>query len=147
MSSSIPTITVEAKVVGQRRPVFTDWRVPLPPDADGRRPLTLRDLITVVVSNEVEAFKQRQEERRLARVLTKEQIEEGAAKGKIESGEREFTQEVNTDAAVGTALQAFEDGLYFVFLDDVQQERLDQEVAVKNDSHLMFVRLVALAGG
>lgn len=147
MSSSIPTITVEAKVVGQRRPVFTDWRVPLPPEADGRRPLTLRDLITVVVNNEVEAFKGRQEERRLARVLTKEQIEEGAAKGKIESGEREFQQEVNADAAVGTALQAFEDGLYFVFLDDVQQERLDQEVAVKNDSHLMFVRLVALAGG
>jgi hypothetical protein len=55
--------------------------------------------------------------------------------------------EVNEDAAVTTALQAFTDGLYFVFLDDVQQQDLDAEVLVRPESRLTFIRLVALPGG
>ena len=140
-------LSIEAKVVGQRRPLFTDYRLPLPPDLTDSGRMTLRNLITRIVVNEIEAFRSRQEERRLARVLSPQDIEQGAARGKIESGEREYQQEVDEDRAVGTALQAFEDGLYFVFLDDVQQELLDQTVFVGDDSRVLFVRLVALAGG
>jgi len=143
----MPTITVGAKVVGQKRPLFTDYCMPLPPDVSASGRMTLRDLITQIVLYEVEGFRQRQEERRLAQVLSPQEIEQGAVKGKIDSGERELKQEVDDDAAVSTALQAFEDGLYFVFLDDTQQESLDQTVFVSDDSRIMFVRLVALAGG
>jgi hypothetical protein len=55
--------------------------------------------------------------------------------------------EVDDDVAVAVALQAFEDGLYFVFLDGQQQEDLDAEVRLRPDSTLTFIRLVALAGG
>ena len=41
----------------------------------------------------------------------------------------------------------FIDGLYYVFLDDVQQENLDERVYLKPNSRLTFLRLVALAGG
>lgn len=145
----MPILTVEAKVVGQKRPVFTDYRVPLPPEATDAGRITLRDLITRIVHHEVAAFTQRQEERRLARVLSPAQIADGAQRGRIDSGEREPAQPdgVNTEAAVSAALQAFEDGLYYVFLDDVQQEALDQTVFVGEDSRVMFIRLVALAGG
>jgi hypothetical protein len=143
----MPAITIQAKVVGQKRPLFTDFRLPLPPEVAGSGCTTLRDLITLIVQHEVEAFRQRQEGRRLAQVLSPQDIERGAERGKIDSGERELQQDVDENVAVGTALQAFEDGLYFVFVDDVQQEALDQTVFVGDDSKVMFVRLVALAGG
>jgi hypothetical protein len=51
---------VEAKVVGQKRPLFTDWRVELPPlDVNRGDHLKLRDLITSIVIQEVEAFRLR----------------------------------------------------------------------------------------
>jgi len=143
----MPTIIIGAKVIGQKRPLFTDYRLPLPPDVTASGRMTLRDLITQIVLYEVEGFRKRQQERRLAQVLSPQEIEQGATKGKIDSGERDLQQEVDDDAAVSTALQAFEDGLYFVFLDDTQQESLDQTVFVSDDNRIMFVRLVALAGG
>jgi len=45
------------------------------------------------------------------------------------------------------ALQAFEEGLYFVFIDEVQQANLDSEVFLKMDSKVVFLRLTALVGG
>jgi hypothetical protein len=145
--SVVPTVAIEAKVVGQKRPLVTDYQLPLPPELTDSGRMTLRDLITCIVVEEVDAFRQRQEERRLAQVLSPKDIERGAQQGKIDSGERDLQQDVDDDAAVATALQAFEDGLYYVFLDDVQQESLDQTVFVGEDSRVMFIRLVALAGG
>lgn len=141
------SVIVEAKVVGRKRPVFSDWHIPLPPDIDGRQNLTLRDLITTIVLKEVEAFKERQDKHRLAQVLSKDEITTGAERGKVDMGERDLQQEVDPHAAVAHALQAFEDGIYYVFLDDVQQEDLDAQVSVADESRILFVRLVALAGG
>lgn len=139
------TLKVEAKVAGQKRPVFSDYPLSLTTNDEGYT--TLRDLIKELVNHEVQAFRQRQEERKLALVLSPAQIEQGAARGKIDLGERDLQQTVDEDAAIKTALQGFEDGLYYVFLDGTQLESLDVNVIVRNDSRLLFVRLVALAGG
>ena len=142
------SIIVEAKQVGQRRPLLPALRVPLPPDPEppGQR-LTLRALIARIVQAEVDAFRQRQEQSRLVSVLTESQIQQAAGSGKISLGGAELQQPVDTDAAVATALQAFEDGLYVVFVDDEQCADLSAEVFLKPDSRVLFVRLVALAGG
>jgi hypothetical protein len=142
-----PTISIAAKVVGQKKLVFTDWRIPLPPNTNDSGRFTLRDLINLIVLREVEAFKERQEQRKLAQIFTAAQIQEGAARGKIDMGEKDFEQNVSEKQAVAAALQAFEDGLYFVFIDDIQHEDLDQTVFLADDSHIMFARLIALAGG
>lgn len=139
------TLLIEAKLVGQRRPLFDGWRIDIP-DFKGDH-LRLRDLITRVVLEEVEAFKKWQQERRLARVLSPAEIEAGRITGKIDSGERDLQQTVDLDVAVGTALQAFEDSLYYVFVDGVQQTNLDSEVFLHTESQITFLRLVALAGG
>ena len=140
--------TVEGKVVGQKRPLFTDWHIELPPLADDQGDhLKLRDLITSIVMKEVEAFKSRQIERRLVRLMSNAEIEQGAQRGKIDPGERDLQQSVNIDESVGVALQAFEDGLYFVFIDEIRQANLDSEVFLKTDSKVVFVRLTALVGG
>ncbi|MBI2910292.1 MAG: hypothetical protein HYX92_21830 [Chloroflexi bacterium] len=138
-------ITIEAKVLGQRRP-SPSWKVPLP-DAGGGARLCLRDLITEVVLAEVSAFRERQEGCRLIQVLTSGEIAEGVENGKVDPGGRDIQQVVEPQAAVTTALQAFEDGLYLVFVDGEQQTALDREVFVQPDSRLAFVRLTALAGG
>ena len=143
----VPTISIAAKVVGQKKLVFTDWRIPLPPNADDSGRFTLRDLIIAIVRREVESFKERQEQRKLVQIFTAAQIQEGATRGKIDMGDKDFEQVVNEDEAVSTALQAFEDDLYFVFIDDVQHENLNQTVFIGEDSRVLFVRLIALVGG
>ncbi len=140
--------TVEAKIIGQKRPLFTDWHIELPPLDENRGDhLKLRDLITSIVIKEVEAFQLRQEERKLARVMSRQEIERSTITGKVDPDEHDLQKQVNVDEAVAVALQAFEDGLYFVFVDDVQQTNLDSEVFLKTDSKVVFLRLTALAGG
>jgi hypothetical protein len=140
-------LTISARVVGRRKPLVPDWQVPWPPDEAGDgEALTLRELMTRIVRGEVKAFEQRQQERKLVRILTEKEINAGLEKGRVDSGGRDLHQEVDADQAVATALQAFEDGIYLVFLDDEEQRELDRQVYLQPDSKLTFVRLVLLAG-
>ena len=93
------------------------------------------------------AFQQRQEARQRVRILTEREVEGGLARGRVDMGGRNLHQEVNPEHAVGTALQAFEDGLYLVILDGEEQRELDKQIFLRADSHLVFLRLVMLAGG
>lgn len=138
-------ITIEARVLGQKRPAPA-WTVPIPEVGDGSLQL-LRDLITRVVLAEVSAFRERQEGRRLIQLLTPEEIARGVERGKVDLGGRDLVQEVEPQAAVAAALQAFEDGLYLVFVDGERQTGLDRQVFLQPDSRVAFLRLTPLAGG
>jgi hypothetical protein len=141
-------LTIEGKQVGSKRALFPDYTTPYPPafaDRGGR--LTLRDFIEHIVREEVSAFRERQERRRLFRVLTEREIAAGAERGKIDPAGRALDQEVDEAVAVETALQAFADGLYFVFVDGEQQTALDETLLIEPGSTVRFVRLVAMAGG
>jgi hypothetical protein len=144
------TLTIEAKVLGQRKPIVASWSVSVPQrlanTGDGYWRMTLRELLTVVVADEVTTFHQRQQERRLARVMTRAEVEQGAASGKIDMGGQE-PQEASLEDAIATALQAFDDRLYLVLLDGAPVETLESELALHAGSWLTFVRLVALVGG
>jgi hypothetical protein len=141
-------LTIEARVLGRKKPLFSDWSIPLPPaESGGGEPWTLRKLITRIVLEEVAAFQQRQEERKVIRVLTAGQIDQGAARGKVDMGGRDLKQKVDPEAAVAAALQAFEDGINLVVLDGEEQRDLDKEIHVQPDSRVTFVRLALLSGG
>ena len=141
-------LIVSGRGLGRRKPLFEDFSVPFPPDLtdDGGGGLTLRELIARVVRAEVSAFETRQERRRLTLVLSPAQIDEGLDKGKVDMGGRDLGQRVDADDAVAAALQAFEDGLYLVVIDDVEHRDLDAQVFVRPDSRVVFIRLVFLAG-
>jgi hypothetical protein len=134
---------IEAKLAGQRRGLFEprEWEWP---DA---KEMTLGELISEVVRDEVRQFRDRQAENRLLRILTPAAIAEGVERGKITSGGSEIDQPVDTEDAVATALEAFGDGFYFVFVDDQQIEDLEQTITVAPTSTLLFIRLMPLAGG
>jgi hypothetical protein len=139
---------VETKIIGKKVRPLDGWSVPTPPseNGDGDGGMTLRQLISRVVRGEVEAFEERERANRLMRILTEREIATGAAAGKVDSGGRSPMEPVNEDAAIGAALQGFEDGLYLVILDGVEQKGLDRPVYVKPDSRLVFLRLSFLAG-
>jgi hypothetical protein len=143
-------LTIRGKALGKKKPLFEDFSIPLPPqlgnEGDGSE-TTLRDLISHVVRGEVEAFKNRQEERKLIKALSANEIEKGATRGKIDMGGRDLDQKVDVDEAIGVALQAFEDGLYLVIVDGEEKRSLDAQVFLQPDSTVAFVRLVMLAGG
>ena len=139
---------IETRVIGKRPRSLDRWSVPPEPllGDDGDDGLTLRELIIRVVGAEVRAFERREQARRLVRVLSNTEIAEAAARGKVDSGGRPRGDPVNEDAAIGAALQGFEDGLYLVILDGVEQRSLDAQVYLKQDSQLVFLRLTFLAG-
>jgi hypothetical protein len=68
ITPELTMLTISGKTLGKKKPLFADWSIPLPPalnkDDNG---LTLRDLITHIVREEVTVFSQRQEDRRLVR--------------------------------------------------------------------------------
>ncbi len=139
------TLTVDARVMGQKQPLIHELQVPL---SFAQESITLRELITQIVLNQVAAFQERQAENRLTRVLSAEQIEQGQIRGKIDMGGRtDLNQQVDPQAAVATALQAFDDGLYLVFVDETQQHSLDAPITLQSNSHITFIRLIMLAGG
>ena len=148
------TISVEARVLGKRKALTPPWHVALPPHClrettANTSAFLLRDLLSYIVREEVQAFLLRQEERRILRVLSSQEIAEAAHKGKITlGGEQERASTViDEDVAVKVALQGFEDGLYLVFVDGQQQYNLDDPVQLQPASKLLFLRLVALVGG
>jgi hypothetical protein len=139
--------TIAGKALGRKKPLFADWSIPLPPELSGDGN-TLREVITQIVLKEVSAFRERQEQRQVFRALTARQIEAGVEKGKVESGGIDVpVQELNADSAVATALQAFEDGIYLVVIDEKEHRNLDSQVYLQPDSRITFVRLTLLAGG
>src|SRR5262245_6477015 len=141
-------ITIEGKALGNRRRLFSDWSIPMPPElGDGGGDLTLRDLIDRIVRAEVAAFRERREERRLVRALSAAAIVEGTARGKVDMGGRTLDQEVDDEQAVAAARQAFEDGIYLVAVDGREVRDLDQAVYLTPDSRVTFIRLALLAGG
>ena len=143
-------MTITGKSIGRKKPLFSDWSIPLPPDwgDDGDGGRTLRDLIEQIVRDEVAAFRTRQHDRQFIHALTAREIDAAAERGKIDMGGSDVgIQDVDVDDAVGTALQAFEDGIYMVVIDDVEQRSLDQQIFVDDESRVTFIRLTMLSGG
>lgn len=140
-------LTVSAKAVGRKKPLFDDYSVPPPAAIAAGQPITLRELIGHVVRAEVAAFKDRQAERRLLKALSARQIAEGLAGGKVQAGGSELDQHVDPEQAVATAVEAFADGLFLVIVDEHEIGKLDDLVPLAATSSLTFVRLTMLAGG
>jgi hypothetical protein len=140
------TLNISGKVFGKNKPLFSDWELSLPSTPDNT-PLTLQTLLTHIVLAELTAFNQRQEDRRLTRILSPGEIESGRLQGKIDMGGRDNLQIVNPEDAVSNALQSFQDGFYYVFIDDKQIESLEQSFTLHPHSQILFLRLTPLIGG
>lgn len=136
-------LTIESKQFGRKQSRYSSI-LTLPEGGEGV--LTVRQLLHLIVQEEVRAFNQRENTRQKPHLLTPELIADGAQRGKVGLVERD-KQSADAEQAFARAIEAFQDGLYFLFINGQQQKDLDQPIPIANTLHLMFLRLTALVGG
>lgn len=163
---------IETKILGrrtslERRPVELSDIVPdSPPNDTADKTCTLEQLLTMLVQHEVSQYNERQNsviddanagadasdgtgtgKVGLLRVLTEQELSDGAAAGKIQIAPQARAKLADPHEALQVALQGFKDGLYYVFVDDKQIEDLNHALKLREESTVLLLRLVALAGG
>jgi hypothetical protein len=136
-------ITLQAKIIGQRglalQPLLLEAPAPIQ---------SLRQLLAAIVQQQIVEFLERKQAATFLRVLSQAQLEDGAEAGRILSGDPDRQHPApDPQQSLQAVLTAFGDGLFYVFLDDVQLESLDEAIQLQASSHILFVRLIPLAGG
>lgn len=134
-------VRVNMKVFGKRRNVIdaVPFSFPEPP---GTTEQLIRETVSICVSD----FNRRVENASLLSALTTDQINDKAESGKIAFGLFGNTKKASAPEAGDNAIQAFEDGIFRVFLDDKELISLSEPIRLTEDSVLTFVRLTMLSG-
>ncbi|CRK84777.1 hypothetical protein [Neobacillus massiliamazoniensis] len=113
-----------------------------------KKPNTLRELITQVVTQNFEQFnnKASNPETPLINFLSHSDIEQQIQAGKVGFQTLYNDKQANLARAIEIAIQAFEDGLYRMFINDEEAEQLDTPLEVTEDAEVVFIRLTMLTG-
>ncbi len=120
------TILVRMRKLGKKnRDAIVPVEYELP-----QKPETVRELIVELTEQGVAAYNAREDKGQIVPHLTKQEIEDKASAGKVAFGLRGGNN-ADPAAAVENALQCFEDGIFRVFVDDEELERLDQAIPWK----------------
>ena len=106
---------------------------------------TTKDLITELVKINVEKFNKKIDEKDILSIMTNENIAKAARIGKI-GDEVHGDKKANLKKALDTAYLAFEEGLYCIFINDEQTEKLDDSLNLKDGDILTLIRLTMLSG-
>lgn len=134
-------IYIQMKAAGKRRPVLNDVPYELSDEVK-----TLRDFLTALVELEVKRYEQKGTGVQVIPFLTKEDVEEQAAAGKVGFGQIYSEQKADPAKAVENALQCYEDGLVRVFRGDRELAGLDTPVCLEEGERFTLIRLTFLAG-
>ena len=110
-------------------------------------PGTLRQLISILVSDGVEGYNLRLKETGNTVLLTKDEIDDMSQVGKIGFGIPYGSNPADFQEALETDFQGFEDGLYRVFIGEQEIESLDAPLYLHEDDTITIIRLVMLTGG
>jgi hypothetical protein len=140
---TLKSLSVRAEIVGRRGPAFS----PLNLEREFAFQ-TARDLLCAVVSEQLDAFYKRKEDSKLLLILSAAEVLDGKAAGRIVPGGQERDSRIPGLAdAIEAAVQGFEDGFYYMFVNDIQVESLDQPVVGLQEIDVLFLRLTPLVGG
>ncbi len=107
---------------------------------------TIRDLLDALVAQQVALLHQKPDADIIQGLLRKENISTAVPSGKIGFGGVYNTSMPDVEKATAAALQAFEDGLFALFIDDVQYEQLNATFELQETAVITLIRLVFLAG-
>lgn len=138
------SLLISVKMLGKKHAILENIPQTLPPDFPEKP--TLRDLLTAIVTRRVAVYNVTRGRDELLSYLAENDITAEAKTGKIDFGAICNREKVSTAVAVRTALQAFDDGLYYVFIDRQKVENADAEIHLQENSELLFLRLTALVG-
>ena len=134
-------VYVRVKTLGKRKDVLPPRPYELPEGIS-----SLRGLLTAFVEAEVDRYNSKDTEAPLLSCLTVEEIEAQSETGKVSFVRLWSDRKADKAKAVQTAIQAFDDGLVRVLMDDVELTELDTPLKIHEGAVFTFVRLTFLAG-
>jgi len=108
-------------------------------------PTTLENLLTKLVVQQYSAFRE-QIETPILPILSSLAINTQAAQGKIDFKTIYNPNLEDQKKAIEVALQAFEDGLFVVFIDDEPIDDLSTILSIDTTTIFTFIRLTFLTG-
>ncbi len=132
---------VNVKQVGKRKNYITLEEINL-----SFKPLTIRELIQAVVTDNVCQFNKKIRDKSILAYLTEEEIDEKIILGKVTFGEHYNENEAKLSDAIENALLSYEDGIYRILIGDHEAGTLDSEIHLEEGNVLTFIRLTMLAG-
>ena len=135
------TIKVNIKQLGKKKNKIAGVAFPLE-----HEPRTVRELIRECVHTCVRQYNERAAKSDDPDPLSAEQIADMSEIGKIAFGINYGEKLPDEKKAVSDAYQAYEDGLFRVFIGEDEAGELDSTVSISEGSEVTFIRLVMLAG-
>ena len=103
--------------------------------------LSLHDLLENIVDIEVTKY-----EKKEFKISSQEELDDMIITGKVSFGFKYREDEIDRGHAKNVALSAFSDGLYAVFLNDIQLNNLTDPLDIKEDDVLTLIRFTMLTG-
>ncbi|XVL61102.1 hypothetical protein PWP87_04775 [Paenibacillus amylolyticus] len=134
-------VWITVKSLGKRKPVLAKQAAELPETTH-----TLRQLIENMVALQLKALQDKKQQAELLSYLMPDDIEAQGAAGKVGFGAVYNEGVPDLNVAMETAITAYEDGLYKVFLNDEELQELDESLVVKDGDNVVFIRFTMLAG-
>lgn len=135
-------LTYTLKSLGKKRACLEKQVISLPIQST----ITAKELLTEVVVLQVKAFSDRIDNANLLTYLSEEHVLQAQNTGQVKFGESYNAQKPKIEESIAVVLQGFEDGLIAFFINDLQIEKLDQIIRLKEKDNLTFVRLTFLTG-
>lgn len=136
-------LTISVKQAGKKHALIDKKIIEV--DELGAMP-TLAELINAVVAQQVQEYNSKPHEKNLLPFLSKEAIRDQADGGKVGFGSIYNDHKARISEAQEVAIQAFEDSLYVIFVNDEEYTKPDQIISLKQDTVITFIRLTFLAG-
>lgn len=132
---------VTVKEAGKKRAKISNKELNIP-----GKIRTLRDLIVEIVTDEVNKLNDKGYEEEIFKFLKSSEIEDKAYIGKVSFSEKHNENKQGLNQAIDNAIQSFEDGIYRVFINDEEIEKLNNELNLKDEDKLAFIKLTMLSG-
>jgi hypothetical protein len=103
--------------------------------------VTVRDIIAGRVTKEVEQYNNK------LPAYFNGLVEPSEAEKTLNGFKLKPKMLIDAEKQVYVALNAFQNNGFFVLVDDMQSESLDQEIALRKDMKISFIKLTPLVGG
>lgn len=136
-------LTIRVKQPGRKHALINDKKIIV--EDIGEHPVA-KDLIAAVVQQQVNEYNSKPHEINLVPFLTDAATAEQAATGKVGFGSIYSEKKADAAKAIAVALQAFEDGMFALFINDDEVTNLSDPITLNQTTVITFVRLTFLAG-
>lgn len=137
-------LIISVKQLGRKQPLIGRQTITI---ADIGTAPTLRALIDAVVDQQVDAYNARPFEQQLLPFLGPAEIETQSQSGRVGFNTRYNENQADPKKAKEIAIQALQDGLFVVFLNEEEFTEPEQPLSLTPDTVVTFIRLSFLAGG